>query len=313
MDANDSAPSSSNGRIAFIATKPIQIITSMILAQQLACETASLSVVPNFADGLAVTDRLRRHGHEFASVSAARNRVLAIVGHGVRGAPRIFIDRDMGARTTATMRLVKAMRPQTRFALYEEGLSLLDPSLEARPRLIMERLGATPELGTGHLTEEVWTYSPDTLRLRLPSKRIYKIDVSLAAFMEQERSRLVEVFWPSYVDDIRGWGGERCCLYLSSWHVDQGALARLARSPGRSICKLHPHIRDQTLIDRGAVDQVLSPAIPAELVVIALARAFEAVEVLHDNTSTAHYISLPNVRFLQVDDAEATTAGLGDS
>jgi hypothetical protein len=293
--------------LAFIATKPIQIIATLILSRQLASTRSSLCVVPTFADGEAVARRLAQRVDTFSSVFTATSRVRALLAHAMRGHDVVFLDSDVGARSTLTMRLVHTLRPRLRFAVYEEGVSLFEPPALERPRRVFELLGATPTMGEGVLTTEVWTYTPEMLRARLPHKRLMRIEQAPAAFAERERDLLASVFWPTYEHDTRGWGGTRCRLYLSSWQIDPRGLAHLKESSDFTVFKPHPHIREARTVGSDVADQVLSATVPAELVVLALARAFEEVTVLHDDSTTARYVTLPNVRFVRLADVPTTS------
>ena len=305
MHEETAARSHDEPSLGFIATKPVQIMASLILSRQLAPASSSLCVVPSFADAAAVTRRLAVHAGTFKTVFAARDRVRGLFAQAQHGHDVVFLDSDVGARTTAAMRLVHVLRPRLRFAVYEEGESLFHPLLQERPRRLFEMLGATPTLGAGVLTSEVWTYAPEALRRRLPDARLMRIEETLAAFVERERELLTSVFWPTIERDTRHWRGGRCLLYLSSWDVDPRGLTLLRASSDFALFKPHPHIQDADAVAGGAANQVLSAAVPAELALFALARAFDEVVVLHHGSTTARYVSLPNVRFIHLDTYDA--------
>ena len=110
--------------VGFVATKPLQIITSMIVAHQLDRRPAILSVVPAFVDAEAVIARLRVQDTGFDHISRASRRTTALLALAVQGAGRVFLDSDVGVRTPVAMRLARALRRDVRFALYEEGLGI---------------------------------------------------------------------------------------------------------------------------------------------------------------------------------------------
>lgn len=288
--------------VGFVATKPLQIITSMIVARQLDLGPATLSVVPTFDEAAAVIARLHEHDTGFADVHRARHRTTALVALARRGASYVLLDSDVGLRTPVAMWLARALRPDVRLALYEEGLSLLEPDPDQHPNRVFAALGAVCSLGEGRLTQEIWTYSPDAVRARLPQARcVRRIETSVQTFMAERRDVLAAVFWPSREDEVQRWSGRRCCLYLSSWQVEPRVFDHLDQSGAFTVCKFHPHLRDVTVRPRG-VAQVVPAAVPAELLILDLAEAFDDVEVWHHGSTVAHYVSSPRVRFRHVDE-----------
>ena len=283
--------------VAFVATKPLQIMTSINLAQQLALAGASLTVVPYFAAADAIVQRLGRAGFGVPAIRTAPTRIAALFDLAATGATRIYLDRDMGMRTTLALRWLRVTRPRVRYSLYEEGISLFEPAEAERPSRLSALLGATLTLGEGPFTDEVWTYDPDRLRARLPAKPLHAITTPLSAFVEQHRAGLLEVFWPAYERDVRQWRGGTCCIYLSSWEVDARALEYVTATSAFKVFKPHPHMRGDIAAPQG-FDHVLDAAIPAELVLLEMARLFDEVIVVHVDSSTARYVSAGNVRFV---------------
>jgi hypothetical protein len=297
--------------VGFVTTKPLQVMTASVIARQLVGTPALLVVVPTFADGARIVGRLSTLDTGFADVRSGRSRVASILQLGARGASRIFVDSDMGLKTPLAMRLVRLARRGVRFSVYEEGVSLVTPFVRDRPNPLLARLGATLNLGEAAVVDEVWTYTPELVRPRLPTKRLHRIETGLEAFVASQRSFLTDAFWPDHARDVARWAGDACCVYLSSWEVDPRAVARLAETRAFTICKPHPHIRQGVALPDG-IDQVLHPSIPAELVLMELAKRFGEVEVLHHASSAAAYVTAPNVRFVDLPDPEppAATAAL---
>lgn len=273
---------------------------ALTLDEQLSRAGSTLCVVPTFADAARVTERLARHAQGFAAVHSAPNRVRALFSQAARGHGVIMVDSDVGARTTLAMRVLRGLHPGLRFAVYEEGESLFAPMAQERPAEILVRLGATPTIGQGALTSEVWSYTPEALRARLPDKRLMRIERPPAEYVASQRDLLNAVFWPSHARDTHAWGGSRCVLYLSSWDVDRRVLARLRQSGAYTIFKPHPHLTDAGRTGLAEVDQVLPAEIPSELVLLTLAEAFEEVRVLHHGSTTQRYVTSSNVHFTNV-------------
>ncbi len=286
--------------VGFVATKPLQIISSMIVARQLGLRPAVLCVVPAFAEAEGVIARLRVADAGFASVCRARHRSIALMSLAMLGAARIFLDSDVGVKTPVAMYLARALRPRLRFSLYEEGLSLIKPHPEERPSNMLVSLGAVPTLGEGRLTDEIWTYSPDAVRARLPEGGCVKrIEPRIEDFVVGLRQLLSVVFWPSLTDDVRRWSGRRCLLYLSSWRVEPRVFDHMAGVDAFTICKFHPHLSGVTTHPRG-VDHVVSAAVPAELLLLELLERFDDVEVWHHGTTVAYYVTSSRIRFKHV-------------
>lgn len=288
--------------VAFLATKPLQIMTAMNLAAQRAHRRATLWIVPSFADATVIIERLSSLPLGFDEVHAVPTRRAALLLAAGSGIERLYIDRDMGLQTTYALRWIRATRPRVRFSLYEEGSALFEPEASERPSRISELLGATLTLGEGPLTDEIWTFAPAELRRRLPNKPLRPIEIGVRQFVAVHRDLLLHAFWPTFERDARAWNGSSACIYLSSWAVSPLAYVYLAESSDFTLCKLHPHIRDDVALPE-RVDQVLPAAIPAELVIAELAKCFDHVEVLHEGTTTLRYVQAPNVRYRLVVDA----------
>lgn len=287
--------------LGFVATKPLQVMTATAIACQLVATPSVLVVVPAFADGERIVGRLAELETGFVDVQFGRSRVASLLQLGARGVSRIFLDSDVGLKTPLAMRLVRQYRRGVRFSVYEEGVSLITPFERDRPKPLLVRLGATMNLGESAIVDEVWTYTPDLVRPRLPTKALRQIETRLEDFISSHWSFLADAFWPDHARDTRSWTGNACCIYLSSWEVDLRVLARIAKARAFTICKPHPHIRHDVAWPEG-IDQVLHPSIPAELVIIELAKRFAEVEVLHHASSAAAYVAAPNVHFVDLPD-----------
>lgn len=279
-------------------------MTALAIARQRSEEPSLLCVVPTFADADRAIARLARADSGVVGVMHASTRVGAIFRLTTRGVSRMFIDSDVGLKTPVAMWVSRMRNPRLKFSIYEEGVSLFHADPAERPNRFLELLGATLAHGEDPLIDEVWTYEPDEVRPRLPTKRLERIETTLADFVGEHLEMLRGVFWPSFDDDVRAWRGARCCIYLSSWSIDQRAAACLQATSAYTLWKLHPHIRRNTPLPHG-IAQVLHASIPAELVLTELAERFDQVEVLHHGTSAERYVTLPNVRFRRVEDALA--------
>lgn len=291
--------------VGFVATKPLQIMNSINVWRQLGSPGASLCIAPLFAESAAVAKRLYAENPGFASISMVRSRVAAVMSLAARGVQRIFLDSDVGIKTPTAMRIARLVRPRLRFSLYEEGTGLIEMPPEDAPGPFSQALGAITAFGESPLTEEVWTYHPAAVRRRLPDMKTLGIDQSLADFVRTNRDLLVKVFWPSFVGDVDRWSGPRSCVYLSSWQVHPRAQQYMERSDAFTVWKLHPHIQGDVTLP-AHVDQVIPAGVPAELLIMEMARTFDSVEVLHHGSSTEMYLRLPNVRFHRVDEAVGT-------
>jgi hypothetical protein len=91
---------------------------------------------------------------------------------------------------------------------------------------------------------------------------------------------------------------QACAIYLSSWTVDDAALARLRIVDGLRIIKLHPHIK----IDHCEGGNVMNVhhAIPAEILIRFASKHCKSVTVFHHGSSVTRYISRPNLEFIKV-------------
>lgn len=291
--------------VGFVATKPLQIMNSINVWRQLGSPRAILYIAPLFSESAAVAKRLYAENPGFAMISMVRSRVAAVVSLAANGVDRIFLDSDVGIKTPLAMRVARLIQPRVRFSLYEEGTGLIEIPPEDAPGRVSQTLGAIMAFGESPLTEEVWTYHPAAVKRRLPDMKTLGISQTLSEFVRTNRDLLIRVFWPSYAADVGAWPDSSCCLYLSSWEVHPQAYNYLARSAAFTIWKLHPHIQDPLAVPEH-VDQVIPSGVPAELLIMEMARTFDSVEVLHHGSSTEMYMRPPNVRFRHVDSAVAS-------
>lgn len=275
-------------------------MTAMNVWRQLGKPPTVLCVVPNFADAPSIIERLAHLDMGFTTIYSARSRASAILSLSVHGITRTFLDSDVGLKIPFVMRSARAVRRKVRFSLYEEGVGIAKLSEAERPSRFLLALGATDELGESGLIEEVWTYSPEVVRKRLTTKPVLEIRVKLGDFVQTQTKLLTDAFWPSFASDSAVWYGTNCCLYLSSWTVNEDVYTYLAHQNAFTISKLHPHIREAANVP-ASIDQSLSSAIPAELIIAALVNAFETVTVLHHGSTTAMYVPHNRVTFVHVD------------
>lgn len=289
--------------VAFVATKPLQIMISMAISDQLRPESRfHLVVVTDFCDADVIANRLRACDSRWSDVTVVSSKRDAIAQCAEAHYDRVFIDSDVGLRNAWSLKALKASVPSMRLCVLEEGVGTYRQDIYPPGRgLAVRALGASSHFGGLSVTDEVWVYSPEAYRSCFPRQahKVRAMDSSLQSWISDNVALLELIFVGGSLDDSLLWGAEggRCVLYLTSWIWSAEACATVGAWGGRSVLKLHPHIRtDEDQLHR-LFDYVVPASIPAELVVLALARRFDEVVVFHHGTSTEQYIDHPGLVF----------------
>lgn len=281
--------------VAFIATKPLQVIVSMVLRDQLGLRgTAALHVVDNFDGARDVANRLR-DTDDWLSVDLHADRQVALREASKRS-KRIFLDRDVGMRMFLEMLAVR-MRTGSRFSVYEEGISSYDKVSELSPKhqALLRVVGGASIHGRSRFTSELWLFRPE--EAPLPSRlvpRLRRIEERLSAYVSKHRAELVQLFWPS---EHLPAGGPRCNVYLPGWEPNLGIARSIVGLGDDSLLKLHPHTRAKDPVQDLSFTYSVPASVPAELILPELSARYEQVEVHHHDSSVVLYAELDNVVF----------------
>lgn len=289
--------------VAFLATKPLQILVCLMLSRQLGLSgTADLFVVDNFAGAGAVIDDLAKLRFGWRSVRRCGSRFQAL-DLASRRSRKVFLDRDVGLAMFFAMLCQKAAHG-TEFAIYEEGVSSYDAvsELSRRQQLVLNLVGGATMLGRSRLTSEFWLFKPGDVALDLHHEsKLRRIEGELQRFIRDERESLSQLFWRG--SPIEHPSEPECHLYLPSWTPDTHTAMAVLEQQGDSFLKLHPHTREGHPVSTLGFKRVLPSVIPAELLLAELCDRYQVVHVYHHGSSVTRYYRSGQVRFHFVEEA----------
>lgn len=292
--------------VVFIATKPLQIMICMAIRDQLGLSRRShLMLVSSFHDAGFVLERIREHDRRWVSVAAFPTRRDAVVGCAGGDYRAVFIDTDVGPQIARELKRLRGCVPGLRLCVYEEGLGTYrDDLCSARGTVLMRVLGASTYFGGLTATDEVWLFRPKLYAGLFPqaAHKTRAIEPSLEAWLRANEGLLESLFLDSPLEHSLPAAppGGRCVLYLTGWSWHPGLQEIIRSFGGTSILKMHPHIEEEAPELTALFDIVIPARVPAELVVMALARRFADVWVIHHGSSTAGYVNPPNVKYFDV-------------
>lgn len=291
------------GKVAFIATKPLQLMVAMTLREQLCLEyQAQLLLVSDFNEADQVFELIKVHDRKWTNVHLYVTRKAALNACQEMALDTIFIDSDVGVRTGLSLCKIKMKERHTSIYVYEEGRGTYqDDYYTSFKATLLRLMGVGDKLGGSCFTGGIWVYAPDEYIDKCSPKRlpVHRITKDLSSFV-CENGPLLEKFFrhasatmPSIKEN------EHCIVYLSSWKVYESDIADLAQHCTRYI-KLHPHIRDYdtSFLDEGSV--LVPSSMPAELLLINLAKYYGTIDVYHHDSSVARYINMHNINFINL-------------
>lgn len=294
------------GEVAFIVTKPLQIMICMAICDQLELSQRShLLVVTSFHEAEAVLQRIREHDPRWLSVSAYLTRRDAVVECVARAYEMVFVDTDVGPQSAWELRRLKKSVPGVMLCVYEEGLGTYrDDLCSARGVVLMRALGASTHFGGLAVTDEIWLFQPELYASQFPrtAHKVRAIEPNLDVWISTNRQLLESAFLGAPLDHIfpENARGGRCALYLTSWTWRPELCETITSWGGPAILKMHPHIEEDAPALAALFDVVVPARVPAELVVLALARRFDDVAVFHHGSSTAAYVYPRNVTYFKM-------------
>ncbi len=305
----------SRPKAVFLCTKPLQIMVSLCVVQELrSTHDCHLVIAGHFAHAETVASKCSVHLGEFASVQYVDNWADFVL-HAIHlRAQLLLIDSDVGVRTAINLLKVRARLPAASVHVYEEGIGTYRTDLYTGPKKwILKTAGIATYFGGSALVDCVWIFNPHLYAARQGSSRkVMTIRQSLPALLTARRSSLELIFGANTLSPaflaLRS-RVQRCLVYLSSWTVDFDLLDGLRARCDLLVLKLHPHILESSAAYAKAVllpGVFLAPTgAPAELVITAAEEVFGSVEVIHHGSSVTQYLFSPGIHFSE---APATPA-----
>lgn len=289
----------------FIATKPLQILVALAVADQLNSKAAKhLVITDSFMNSSDIYERAK------VSLTAVFNQIkyqtipAAYDEVGKQNYSRLFIDSDVGMRRLAQLMFLKVRRPKTRIYVYEEGIGTYRGDLySSHRRAIVSFFGAGTHFGGCILTAGIYLFKPELYQQRFKRRPeiIKRIKLSIPELIRKFDDELSFLFSLGDLEDqLHNSKSEPgCILYLSSWDVDHDVLRQLAAQKGPKIFKPHPHVREPPA-PIPANFLIVDGSLPAEILIPRLLIKFGSVRIFHHGSSVASYIDLPNVEFQHI-------------
>ncbi|WP_143594695.1 hypothetical protein [Thioclava sp. DLFJ5-1] len=287
-----------NGTTAFLISKPLQLMISLLVLRQLHLDVIPVFLVTNsFRGAKDIAGRLNAVYPNQVEAPFFETQAEAYSYLGEKRLAHVFIDSDVGFQKAFTLARLKQLSRGNRIYVFEEGLGTyrddLYRGLKAR---VFSALGIATRFGASRFVDKVFLLTSDEYVEKFPdlATKAIKISGSLSDFMSEEHENLRLVFGFAGVATPSHDRKEVCHLYLTSWSVDEDFLDNFSRLPGDLFIKAHPHIKTD-ILPRGI--EAIDAGIPAELAIVELLRYYEAVRVFDHMSSTRRYITSQRASF----------------
>lgn len=289
--------------IAFVVSKPLQIVVAQIILSQLEMVTrAEFVVVNSFIGACSVAKKLNVYSKDISSTlfdsATEAYRYLS-----KKKCDKIFIDSDVGLKKHFFLVRLKLYNPHVTISVYEEGVGTYrDDLYKGWKKFILSLVGAGTYFGGNFLVNSIYLFSPEkyekvhgrkleVVQLKRDLETTYSVNEAsyLALFdFDSEYKNILQI---ANVDD--------CFVYLQSWDYDEAGMDKFSCCAGFRILKPHPH-RSHIISDLGVCDFVVGPQVPAELLLGLLSRTFKHITVFHHGSSASSYIKASNVEFIEL-------------
>ncbi len=292
-------------RYGFIITKPLQLMIVMAIIDQLPNEVVKeLLIVDGFFDAKNITETLNNNNFMWRGACFFQDPHAALKYCKHRNYDSVFLDSDVGFRRNFDLIMLKIFRPKTGLNVYEEGLGTYRSNLYHEPKkMAMSFCGIGTYFGGNWLTKKLYLFAPAEYRKIFGDKssELIEINISIPELIIKHEKFFDELFKTnelrSKLISMRATGTEKCDIYLSSWDIDANVEKYFANLVSCRVAKLHPHIKVIPDSLWNKFDFVVSPAVPAEILITITSNLFKEVEVFHHGSSVVRYLDISNVRF----------------
>lgn len=295
-----STPNEPPKRSVFVVERPLQIIHSIELFNQLGLTNVDFFIADTFHDAAGIAKRL-------SACFSTLNVELFPTYHDAISAvsnimyDNLFIHWDVGFGTDKILRRLKNRNPALSISVFEEGVGTYRTDIyPAIKRFIFRIIKLPINVGGSMYVDRIFVHNVNeyikTSISHPPS--VIKINNTLPKSIQYHFSIYLSIFDPdNFISSIGDKIFKRCYIYLSGWSYDDADLPHYYGSGDLNIIKLHPYCKFSASPDRF----IVAPAgIPAELIILAAAKQCETVTVLHHGSSSSRYIDSDNVTFLEL-------------
>ena len=296
----------------FIITKPLQLMVVIAIIDQLPIEIEKeLLVVNGFFDAQKIAERLNIKQDKWRSVTFFCSTSRALRHCRRQGYDSVLIDSDVGFRKNTDLIKLKLFSPKTILAVYEEGVGTYRSDLYGGlKKKIMSIFGIGTYFGGNWLTEKVYLFAPNEYRTIFgkTSSELIGLKYTISELVIKYETAFEDLFGTNELKSklvlLREIRSENCVIYLSNWSIDADIVNSCKKSRSCSIIKPHPHIKKIPLALSTQFDLVVSPSVPAEILITMASRVFKEVYVSHHGSSVVRYINMANVYFKYVDKSQ---------
>lgn len=299
MKNNDKKP----GRtIAFLVTKPLQLMVAETIAEQYNSYETILLLVNHFSDFDAVYSNVKSYGRwgkviRLESRSAALSYVLKN-----KSVNELYLDSDVGFRIGFDLYKLHLLSfGRVSQFVYEEGIGTYRKDLyqDGFVKNGLRMLGMGSFFGGHYLSKKIYVYKPNNYSFDSSLRPISnKIEPALQLFIQESEVRYKYYFGLS--EKLVEIKGEKLIIYLTSHYIDwkfvNGKLNVL--NSDFKVIKPHPHIKE--CISSDSFDFVIPNKIPIELFICMINGRFDDVVVYHHGSSVENYIDAINLTYVNI-------------
>lgn len=275
----------------FICTKPLQILMCLPLKKS---EEDEIFLCDYFNRSLEISKKISTSG-VFIKSKWFKTKKQAIFAAAKLRPQKIYIDSDIGLSNLTYLAAAKLISPKTTFHVFEEGIgSYRDDIITSKAkRTIYKLLGAATIFGECTLTESIYLTDPHSHKDKIPKlkTKIEKIPSSIVETIDKNREALEEVF---SIKSIRlHQDSDQATLYLTDWNIEPKKIIDKLRSNKNAYIKPHPHTSKESMAELEKHQNIilLPSAPPAEIIAATLLKKHSLLNLIHRNSSAAHYLS----------------------
>jgi hypothetical protein len=287
--------------IAFIVSKPLQLLMVLSIVGQLRAEKKThLVIVDSFANAKVVCDNMRLIDWTFGDFAihfadTMTDAYAFVLCENEIGT--LFIDSDVGFRRHLSLVRMKLQRPSLKIIVYEEGIGTYRTDLYAGMKAwIFPLLGIGVHFGGNYLTDGIYVCNPVAYLRAFPNfkKTVVGIDQGPTEIILKLTSAIYSIFGYKIIKNTTN---QICNIYLSNWNIDFEFVKKFSKYTGDGYVKLHPHIKSEITFD-GLL--VVGNSIPAEILIIDAMKNYREVNVFHHGSSVCDYLRDQSINFTEI-------------
>lgn len=297
-----------NGKY-FIATKPLQIIVSLLLIEEESVEDCCVDIVDNFSDSLLVYKKIKEeYRRENVFFKNSKKRFFSFFNAIMGGYEAVYIDGDIGTRLWLYIAFFKILNRGSKLYVYEEGIGTYrDNIYPSNPKNIIKKhifniFGISTYFGGCNFTDGIFVFEKNKYLKTFPDykKTVFHIKKRYEIFCEENLDFLKKIFCYDInsLEDVSSCN--KVVLYLTSWSVDNNVVENI-KSEYRNhikIIKPHPHIKET--LEFVDFNFVIPARIPAEILLIVLMKRYDEIIVFHHGSSVSHYIENNKIKYYEL-------------